>query len=493
MLSLLRASRWCSFGVLLVGFLVAESRSFAQAFQADINRWTTQDALDPPIEGAILFTGSSSIRRYEQLTRDFSDYHVLQRGFGGSQFEDLNGFVDDIVIPYNPGAIVVFEGTNDTASGESSAEVFADYQNFVNLVHTSRPGTPIFFLGIAATPGRFDCCQVRNAEINASVANFAASNPALHYIDLPSAFNALNPPDGPDFRALFVDSIHLNRQGYDLWTSVIKPQLETVIAPNKAFTPNPNTPLPGDRILFDFGPSNSQDGDQTLGPDQNGNIWNNWHQAQGGVEVNAGEHLGNLVNTSGDATGVNLTITGGFSTNGKLHGGLLAPDAALLGDLAIATATQDYFESSADNRLGRGSDDRPGGFMLDGLDPTLIYDFHFFGSAISTEPRTTEYLVVGANSKSVLLQTSGPDIGADGVYDGNDDEIALVSGIRPDEFGQIFIDITLTQGRTTYLSALEITVSVPEPTAATSAVISLFLLSMFSHDRKARPSNEQGR
>ncbi|WP_197524629.1 GDSL-type esterase/lipase family protein [Botrimarina hoheduenensis] len=453
---------WLVVVLLLVNML--PTTASAQPFSGDINRWVAQDTLAPPEPGAILFTGSSSIRRYEQLTRDFADYHVIQRGFGGSQFEDLVGYADEIVLPYRPAAIVVWEGTNDINAGESAAEVVADYEAFVAKVHSSLPGTPIFYLGIMPTPGRFACCETRNTEANTAIAARAANNPALHYIDLPAAFRALSPPTGPDFNALFVDNIHLNRAGYDLWTSLIRPQLMAVVPPNKEFSPNPLSPRPGVRLLFDFGPSNPQDGDATVGPDVRGNHWNNWHAAEGGIAVNAGERITNLVDTTGAATGINLTITGGFATNGKLQGGLLQADPALLGDFAVATATQDYFFSSADNRVGGGNDDRPGGFMLEGLDPERQYEFRFFGSRAVSSLRTTEYRVYGQNTGVAKLVTSGPGISAAGTGAGNDDEIALVSGIRPDGYGQIFVDLTLLRGDFAYLNAMEMRVlEVPEP------------------------------
>ncbi len=466
--------------------LLPVESAVGQAFQGDINRWTAQDALDPPATGSILFTGSSSIRRWEQLALDFSDYKIIQRGFGGSQFDDLNGFVNDIVLPYNPRAIVVWEGTNDLAAGSDGNEVFADYQQFTNTVLTAQPGVDIFYLGIMPTPGREGNLPEENSA-NSQIAALAGTNPKLHYIDLPAAFATLNPYTGADFRRLFVDPIHLNRQGYEFWTSVIRPEIEAVVAPNKVFTPNANTPQPGSKVLFDFGPSNSEDGDQTIGPDGNGNIWNNWHPAEGGVAVNAGEHIGNLVDTAGAPTGIDLTITGGFLTNGKLNGGLTSPNPSLLDDLAVETATVDYFFSSADNIGGGGNDDVPGGFMLDGLDPNLAYNFRFFGSRTTGATRVTEYLVTGANSQAATLQTSGTGSGSVANPTGNDDGFAVVEGIRPDEFGQIFVDLTLIQGAFAYVNAMEVTVAVPEPGSASTAVISV-LVTVGARKRSKRPA-----
>ncbi|MEM7683027.1 MAG: GDSL-type esterase/lipase family protein, partial [Planctomycetota bacterium] len=274
--------------------LALTSPAAGQTYQSDIDRWTAQDALNPRVEGSVVFVGSSSIRRWEELTLDFADYHVIQRGFGGSQFEQLNGFVNDIVLPYQPSAVVVWSGTNDIASGESSAEVLADYQQFVSLVHTAQPDVEIFYLGISPTPGR-QANQPTETAANAAIAGAAAADSKLHYIDLPAAFATLNPYADPAFTSKYVDSIHLNRDGYDFWESIIRPEIEAVVAPNKVFALNPLTAQPGDKILFDFGPSNPTDGDPTTSPDVRGNHWNNWHPATGEVAINAGEHIGNLV------------------------------------------------------------------------------------------------------------------------------------------------------------------------------------------------------
>ena len=167
-------------------------------YQDDIDRWVAQDALDHPATGSILFTGSSSIRRWEQLAIDFVDYKIIQRGFGGSQFEQLNSYVNQIVLPYNPSAIVVWEGTNDiSADGEPGTEVFSDYQSFVNLVHTAQPDVEIFYLGIMPTPGR-QASEVQQTFANNAISAMAndPNNPKLHYIDLPAAFATLNPYNG---------------------------------------------------------------------------------------------------------------------------------------------------------------------------------------------------------------------------------------------------------------------------------------------------------
>jgi lysophospholipase L1-like esterase len=440
----------------------------AQPYLGDVTRWNAQDQLDPIQPGGIVFVGSSSIRRWEQLTRDFNDYRVVQRGFGGSQLEDLNFWVDELVLSYQPTAVVVWSGTNDLSSGEPGTEVFNDYLTFVGLVQAQQPNVEIFYLGVTPTPAN-DSTTTERDIANGLIEAETLTDPKLHYIDLPTPFYALNPPAAPEFTSLYVDPVHLNRAGYDLWTTIVRPAVEAVVPPNRVFTPNPLTLQPGETLYFDFGPSNAQDGTPTVGPDANGNVWNNWVPAEGGVAINAGEHIGDLVDSTGANTDVGLIVTGGFFSNGLVNGGLTTPDPALLGDLAVATATQDYFYSEADDLNGGGNDDVPGGFMLTGLDPSFVYEFTFFGSrTLASEVRETEYRVIGSTEGVATLQTTGPDTGNDGAYDGNDDRVAVVSGIVPDAFGQVFVDLTLKRGLFAYINAMRVEV-VPLAVAANPA------------------------
>jgi hypothetical protein len=143
---------------------------------------------------------------------------------------------------------------------------------------------------------------------------------------------------------------------------------------------------------------------------------------------------------------VELVIAGGFACNGLLHGGLTTPGAAL-GDLAVASATQDFFYSDGV--------DLPGGVYLTGLDPARRYTVRLFGARRSDERRVTTYVVAGAGSQAASLQTSGAGAGQGGATL-NDARVAEVVEVAPDAAGHLFIDVQRTEGSYAYLSALEI-------------------------------------
>ncbi len=428
----------------------------AQAFKSDIDAWVAQDTIDPPPHNALLFVGDSGVRIWERLALDFAEYDVIQRGYGGAKFSDLNRYVDQIVLPYDPAAIVLIAGANDLLSGGSMDTVFRSYQTFVDLVHSgqdpNRDPIPIFNIGLTAAPGFWECCRTLASEWNSLIQQHAQSDASLYYVDTQTQLLATAAgPDLPPSEALYLfDRAHLNHDGYDILAETIKPLIESVVPSTKTYQPNVLHPAVGSRLLIDFGP-NTSPSNLSLGTDENGNAWNNWlPEGRDGppATVLAGRHMGDLISTSGDNTGVGIVITGEFVPS---FGGLQSPDSRLLGDFAIESASVDYFAS--DNAFA------PGGFMVTGLDINATYEFRFFASRQSTAGFTTEYLITGKNEHRIELQTSGRDIGHNGEYDGNDDDVASVSGIRPNEFGQVFVDLEPLNGNQALINALEISVA----------------------------------
>ena len=454
----------------------------APNYSALAQRWREQHLASSERSDAVLFLGSSSIRRWESLKRDLADFDVIQRGSGGSTFEDLNQLIHPFAVQLAPRAVVIWSGLNDIYNGATADMVFGRYLRFTRTLNRLLPNTKIFFLGMTLNPS-FAANAAQNTErlnANTAIQNHVntSGNANLYYVDLPAYFenrpvgSSASPLPG-DLWALFVDDKHMNRAGYDIWKTVIRQALVSggVLA-NRIPVANPLAPAGGKRILFDFGPTDGTNGDPTTGPDERGNYWNNWYtNAIGGSKVIAGEKVGNLVDAQGNATGVTLTLTGDYAVNGKLTGGLMSIPSQALGNLGVVSATQDFFYTSADNAVGGGDDDVSGGFMLSGLNPALSYDLKFFASRSATDTRRTLYEVYGASSNSVILQTTGTGIGVER-GNGNDKNLAVVSSVRPNAYGEIFVDMSalVEPGSSIfgYISAMEIAVVSPYETWARS-------------------------
>ena len=186
-------------------------------------------------------------------------------------------------------------------------------------------------------------------------------------------------------------------------------------------------------------------GTATTSPDTNGNFWNNIGPTTEAVPN--GTTVANLVNITNGTSSIDIsTITTGWKSNGKLNGGLLSPSPALLGDLAIATATEDYF-------FTQGTDT----FRISSLDPSRRYNLRFFGTRENTATRITTYT---SGFASTNLQTSGIDIGDSG-YDGNNNKTVTLAACTPNPSGEIDITVSVQTGGFAYLGILEIEEYIP--------------------------------
>lgn len=214
----------------LLAALLAMLPAAVGAQTPDPNRWEPEiaafeaaDAISPPRQGAVLFIGSSSIRLWKTLAQDFPEVGTINRGFGGSQVPDATRFVPRIVLPYRPRLIVMYSGGNDINAGRSPEQVAADVATFVKTVHASLPETRIAYIAIAGNPARWAQVE-RVKQANALVAAAMKADPRLAFIDV---FPAMLGPDGQPKPDIFVaDRLHMNREGYRIWTRVVGPWLD---------------------------------------------------------------------------------------------------------------------------------------------------------------------------------------------------------------------------------------------------------------------------
>lgn len=192
-------------------------------WDAEIAAFQAQDQMHPPARGAVLFIGSSSIRFWKTLASDFPEAKTINRGFGGSEIDDATFFADRIVAPYHPRAIVIYAGDNDLADGDSPTHVRDDFAAFVRKARSLDPGVPIAFIAIKPSVARRALLpQIREA--NALVRQYAASEHGVTWL------NVLTPmlsPDGqPQAKWFIGDGLHMNRKGYALWVSIVRPWLD---------------------------------------------------------------------------------------------------------------------------------------------------------------------------------------------------------------------------------------------------------------------------
>lgn len=196
----------------------------AQGWEPAIRDFEEQDKIHPPKSGGIVFAGSSSFRFWDTLVSDMKPLDVINRGFGGSEFSDLNLYAKRIVVAYHPRAVVVYEGDNDLAEGSSKTpEVVAeDFRKFVQTVHASLPDTWIYVLAIKPSKLRWNQWPAMKAA-NKMMQDYAATHERVQYIDIARPmFDANGNLPSDLFKS---DGLHPAPKLYAMWTAAIKPIL----------------------------------------------------------------------------------------------------------------------------------------------------------------------------------------------------------------------------------------------------------------------------
>jgi lysophospholipase L1-like esterase len=213
---------------------------FAQGWEPAIRDFEEQDKMHPPKPGCIVFAGSSSFRFWDTLISDMKPLDVINRGFGGSEFSDLDQYANRIVVAYRPRAVVVYEGDNDLAEGSSKTPemVASDFRKFVQTVHAPLPDTWIYILAIKPSKLRWNQWPAMKAA-NKLMQDYAATQQHVQYIDIATPMFDAN---GNLPRDLFKsDGLHPTPKLYAMWTAIIKPILlknfgPPISASRKVFT-----------------------------------------------------------------------------------------------------------------------------------------------------------------------------------------------------------------------------------------------------------------
>jgi len=230
----IRSTRYPVTFLVLVLYLFALPLTAAeQDNRDDPLRWedTIQEfekavALEPEPKDAVLFVGSSSIRRWSSLRVDMAPIPVIQRGFGGSRLGDAAYYAERLVNVHRPRAVVLFSGTNDITPehAKSPKALLASYQEFVKKVRADLPDVPIYFVEITPSPLRWSVWNVAQ-KTNRRIAKYSAQHKNLHVIDL-SLF-LLDANGQPDPKFYVEDRLHMSAAGYEIWTREIKKRLTT--------------------------------------------------------------------------------------------------------------------------------------------------------------------------------------------------------------------------------------------------------------------------
>ncbi|HBC80008.1 MAG TPA: hypothetical protein DEO60_08540 [Bacteroidales bacterium] len=202
-----------------------------KAWGGDIEKFEQLDVTKSYPSDAILFAGSSSIRLWSTIGKDMMPYNVIQRGYGGAKLSDFAVYADRIIYPHPCKAIVIFIA-NDISGNEndkSPLEVSQLFRKTLYIIRRKFKDTPVFWISVTPTPSRWAVWpEIKVA--NEMIKEICDSHRNTYFIDTEKYF--LNSSGLPRSELFVEDKLHLNEEGYRIWSGIIRNELNNILVNN---------------------------------------------------------------------------------------------------------------------------------------------------------------------------------------------------------------------------------------------------------------------
>lgn len=209
-------------------FLFWTSNLFAQnqkpPFWDDIQSFKKQDSVSAPRKNAILFIGSSSFTMWADVQKDFPGYIIINRAFGGSNLLDQLRYVNEVVFPYKPKQIIIYCGENDLASSDtvSGNTVANRFYKLFSLIRKKIPSVQVTYLSMKPSPSR-ELLLSKMIRGNELIKKYLSTKKKTAYIDV---YKEMIDDEGKPRTDIFLDdNLHMNKEGYAIWTKLVQPYL----------------------------------------------------------------------------------------------------------------------------------------------------------------------------------------------------------------------------------------------------------------------------
>jgi|TARA_R110000764_G_scaffold233608_1_gene326792 lysophospholipase L1-like esterase len=180
------------------------------------------DSLWDSSRPTIVFTGSSSIRFWNDVQERFPQQQVLNTGFGGSQFSDLEHYLEELILNYNPVKVFIYEGDNDIFAKKRPRKIVKRADNILSTLQQRNPNMEIVLISAKPSISRWKY-RGRYRRLNRKLNRLASETKGIDFVDVwyPMLDKRKVKQD------IFIeDGLHMNDKGYDIWYDVIKDYID---------------------------------------------------------------------------------------------------------------------------------------------------------------------------------------------------------------------------------------------------------------------------
>ncbi|MEM9366108.1 MAG: GDSL-type esterase/lipase family protein [Planctomycetota bacterium] len=193
-----------------------------QRFEGAIGAFARQDRENGVTKGGTVFVGSSSIARMDQETV-FPDHAMLLRGLRGGRISDLNHYVEELVLQYEPSRVVFFCGGNDLWNGYNPEEVLANFRRFTQTLFQRVPECQLIHLAVRPSIMKRSIIPLV-LRTNALLEEFATTDERITF--LRGSCDRFLDANGEPLELLYhADRNHMSPEGYAIWSEIVTPHL----------------------------------------------------------------------------------------------------------------------------------------------------------------------------------------------------------------------------------------------------------------------------
>ena len=201
-------------------FIAFSQLSAQSRYSTEFKEFAIDDSLHSNKSVKILFAGSSTFRKWNNMKKDLAREDILNRGFGGSTMKELYQFRERLISKYHPSQVFIYEGDNDIAQG-TPVDTIMKYTKMLLNDLAEKSKCRYYFISVKPSPSRTKFLE-QQKDLNEKFKSLAKERASVYYIDIFKLFYIEgNIPD----KYFEADKLHLNSEGYKLLSKEIIPYL----------------------------------------------------------------------------------------------------------------------------------------------------------------------------------------------------------------------------------------------------------------------------
>lgn len=207
----------------VIPFEQRDETSWITRYQGDINRYQKENKRLKDLSCDVLFLGSSSINLWDTIYEDFAPLKLIRRSYGGATLRDMIYNYNTIAKGYTPKSILLYV-ENDLGNhkeGVNAVKCFDLFRIFIDKLKKDYPNTPLIMVSLKPSQHKAD--QLKDQLLVNALLEENATAQGYTYIDITKVMY----DEAGNLRTdIFKeDNLHMNAEGYKLWTAILKPLL----------------------------------------------------------------------------------------------------------------------------------------------------------------------------------------------------------------------------------------------------------------------------